>query len=82
MVRRIIRAPPAEARQEARVVQHNDRVPIRSLAIVRVAKDRFVFRVDGTLRAIEAMLGRTAAGVPHEPLVATRFRVTGRDEFS
>ena len=50
MVRRIVRDPPAEARQEVRDVQHSEGVPIRPLAIVRVAKGRSVFLVEGALR--------------------------------
>ena len=50
MVRRIVRDPPAEARQGVRDVQNSDGVPIRPLAIVRIAKGHSVFLVEGALR--------------------------------
>jgi hypothetical protein len=50
MVRRIVRDPPAEARQGVRDVQHSDSISIRPLAIVRIAKGRSVFLVEEALR--------------------------------
>lgn len=49
MVRRIVRDPPAGARQGVRDVQHSDGVPIRPLAIILFAKGRSIFLVDGAL---------------------------------
>jgi len=53
MVRRIVRDPPAGARQGVRDVQQSDSVLIRPLAIVHVAKGRSVFLVEGALRSME-----------------------------
>ena len=61
MVRRIVRDPPAGARQGDRDVQHSDGVPIRSLAIFRVAKGRSIFLMDGALRSMGGQ-GRPAGG--------------------
>jgi hypothetical protein len=68
--------------QVARDVRHSDSVTIRPLAIIRVAKGRSVFLLEGHFDRWEARHGRTIAGVPHVPLAPTRLLVTGRDEFS
>ena len=82
MVRRIVRDPPAGARQGARDVQHSDGVPIRPLAIVRIAKGRSVFLVEGALRLMGARRSQPVAGVAREPFAPIRLWVTGGDEFT
>ncbi len=63
MVRRIVRDPPAGARQGVRDVQHPDGFPIRPLTIVHIAKGRSVFVVEGALRLVGGQ-AQSADGQP------------------
>jgi hypothetical protein len=77
LVSRIVRDPPAGARQGVRDVQQSDGVPIRPLAIVHVAKGRSVSWWKEHCLRWGARHSRPVAGVAREPFAPTRLRVSG-----